>query len=113
MGFFDFIYPAGSSPQLTTAQAFQEQQDGARIIDIRDIIEWNKGHVLNSVHIPQAKLLRPGAGIDKDDRLILVCNTGTISLSVAHKLVQEGYNATSIHGGFDSWKRSGYPISHR
>ncbi|QJC21634.1 rhodanese-like domain-containing protein [Arcanobacterium buesumense] len=110
MGFFDFIFPNGKSPQITTAQAMQEHADGVRIIDIRDIIEWNKGHIPTSEHIPQAKLMRPDSGLTTNERLILVCSNGVRSLSAAERMRRSGFDVTSVHGGLDSWKRSGFPF---
>ncbi|QRV02796.1 hypothetical protein JTE88_03440 [Arcanobacterium phocisimile] len=111
MGFFDFLYPEGRSPQLTTAQAYKEYQAGARLIDIRDLIDWNKGHIAGSEHIPQARLLRPSSGLDKTQRLILVCSDGQQSLHTAYRMQNAGYDAISIHGGLASWKSSGLPFS--
>ncbi|ADH92433.1 rhodanese-like domain-containing protein [Arcanobacterium haemolyticum] len=109
MGFFDFIFPDGKSPQLTTAQAFAECQEGARLIDIRPLLDRNKGFAGGSEHIPQARLLRPDSGLSKDERLILLCADGETSLRVAASMKRAGFNAISVHGGLDSWRRSGLP----
>lgn len=109
MGFFDFMYPGGKAPQLTTAQAYAAQQSGARVIDIREITEWNRGHASDAEHIPQAKLLRPGTDLPTDEQVILMCSDGLTSMKAAQRLTEAGYQATSVHGGFDSWKRSGLP----
>ncbi|MFC5281043.1 rhodanese-like domain-containing protein [Arcanobacterium canis] len=110
MGFFDFIFPGGKNPQLTVAQAAAAHSAGAPVVDIREIIEWNKGHVPSSIHLPKARLFRPTTQLPDGSPLIVMCQDGRTSLDVARKLNKLGVEATSVYGGFVAWKSAGYKV---
>ncbi len=78
-----------------------EQNPGAQIIDVREDIEWNFGHIQNSQHLPMSQLTLPALEqLPKDKVLLLVCRSGSRSGIITAKLRELGYvNAYNLSGG--------------
>lgn len=87
--------------------------DGVRLIDVREKLEWDEGHVPGAVHVPRGYLeLRiENAVPDKNAPVVLYCAGGTRSLLAGKTLRDMGYtNVTSVKGGFTAWKDAGLPF---
>jgi sulfur-carrier protein adenylyltransferase/sulfurtransferase len=105
-----------SSPQVHEALAHQheagrEHQDIV-LVDVREKLEWNEGHIPGALHVPRGYLeLRIEEAIpDKAKTVVLYCATGVRSLIAGVTLQQMGYkNAVSMSGGIEMWKSNGYP----
>ena len=111
-----------SVSRITPKEAFDrlETQEGWIYLDVRSTIEFEKGHVPNSVNIPlldysdSAGGLQPNprflevvsARFDNDKPLIVGCAAGGRSMKAATLLNENGYeNVVDMLGGF-SGKRS-------
>ena len=73
------------------------------IIDIRDRVSFEYGHIPGAVNIPQNEL-----GPDKlpADRLaVICCKVGQLSREAAEVLSESGVNAVSLAGGYLEWLR--------
>ena len=89
------------------------QQD-AVVLDVRKESQYEAGHIINSMNIPQEHLagqlnkLKPY----KDKGVIVYCDTGAISGKQARKLLDEGYEKIyCLKGGMPTWKNAGLPIA--
>jgi molybdopterin/thiamine biosynthesis adenylyltransferase/rhodanese-related sulfurtransferase len=100
-------------------EAFDQQQVGAQsdqemvLVDVREKIEWNEGHIPGAIHVPRGylELQIEEAVPDKSKTVVLYCAGGVRSLMAGATLKQMGYeNAISMSGGFGSWKTSGFPF---
>nr|HET6903051.1 molybdopterin-synthase adenylyltransferase MoeB [Ktedonobacteraceae bacterium] len=83
------------------------------IVDVREKLEWNEGHIPGAIHVPRGflELQIEEAVPDKDKTVLLYCAGGVRSLMAGRTLQQMGYqNAISMAGGFGQWKASGYPF---
>ena len=115
MGFFDFMYTGGIK-EITVIEAHQRQSEGALLIDIGDIYEWNKAHAEGAIHVPMASLLNELSKLEKHEieasgPIMLICMKGDRTISAAGRLVTAGYEAVSVHGGTTAWKSAGLPIA--
>ena len=80
--------------------------DKTKIIDIRNLLEFNNNHVSNSINIPRLKLLsKPDIYMNKENEYYLICDTGTVSLSCAKILNALGYKCYRIIGGIEGIKK--------
>ena len=71
------------------------------IIDIRTLIEYQKGHIVGAKHIEKYQLLNnPEKYLKKQEIYYLYCNSGIQSKMVAKKLNSMGYSTISIEGGY-------------
>lgn len=74
-----------------------------KIIDIRDSSAFEYGHIDGAVNIPQEEIL--SAELPKDKKLIICCRSGIISVDIADKLCENGFEAYNLEGGYVDWLR--------
>lgn len=73
------------------------------IIDIRDELSFEYGHIDGAVNIPVEKLDK--SDLPKDKKLLICCKSGLISDTEAEKLRELGYDAENLEGGYYGWLR--------
>ena len=72
-----------------------------KIIDIRDNYEYRIGHIDGAINIPRDLLeLDTKKYINKKDKYILYCDRGIASKELSDKLNNDGYNTSSLIGGY-------------
>jgi molybdopterin/thiamine biosynthesis adenylyltransferase/rhodanese-related sulfurtransferase len=82
------------------------------VVDVREKIEWNDGHLPDAVHVPRGflELQIEEAVSDKDQPVVLYCAGGVRSALAAETLKQMGYTQPiSMAGGYTAWKNAGLP----
>ena len=82
------------------------------LVDIREQDEWVEGRIPGAVHVPRGHLESriEQAAPDHSRPVLLYCAAGNRSVFGAKTLEELGYeNVTSLAGGFNEWKRSGFP----
>jgi len=87
--------------------------DGAAWVDIREIDEWQEGHLPEAIHVPRGNLESriETAVPDKATPVVLYCASGNRSVFGAKTLNELGYDHVySLAGGFTDWKRNGLDI---
>lgn len=102
-------------PEMDVTETSQtlEAADNVHLIDVREKLEWDEGHVPAAVHVPRGYLeLRiENAVPDKTAPVVLYCAGGTRSLLAGKTLRDMGYtDVTSVKGGFTAWKDAGLPF---
>ncbi len=101
---------AGNLPALVSVdKAHQMYQDGTFVLDVRTPEEWNDFHAPNTTLIPLDELAARVNELPKDQPILVVCRSGNRSKTGRDILVQAGFNATSMEGGLNAWRDSGYP----
>ena len=84
------------------------------MIDVREPEEWSTGHIPGAKHVPKSYLESriEGAVADRDQHVILYCQSGNRSAWAARTLIEDlGYeNVESMTGGFTLWKDRGYEV---
>lgn len=72
------------------------------IIDVRNIDEYNTGHIKDAINIPVSKI--DEVSYDKDQYIIVYCASGMRSSNAAQVLVDLGYtNVYNLDGGLINW----------
>jgi molybdopterin/thiamine biosynthesis adenylyltransferase/rhodanese-related sulfurtransferase len=87
--------------------------DGALWVDVREIDEWEQGHLPGAVLVPRGNLESRIERIapDKSQPVVLYCAVGARSAFSAKSLAELGYtDVHSLAGGIEDWKRDGLEI---
>lgn len=90
---------------IATNEALEIIDNGAIVIDVRSIDEYNQGHIKNAINLPLDKI--DTIGYDKDTTIIVYCATGVRSLEAVNKLSDMGYTSLyNLDGGLINWGES-------
>jgi molybdopterin/thiamine biosynthesis adenylyltransferase/rhodanese-related sulfurtransferase len=83
-------------------------------IDVRELDEWQEGHIPGARHVPRGFLeSRIETTVpDKSAEVVIYCAAGNRSAFAAKTLSELGYQRVhSLRGGFTDWKRNGLDIT--
>lgn len=87
----------------------------AVLVDVRDLVEWNAGHVQGAKHLPwrdlQDKLKEDDVAkkISRDVIVYTHCAVGYRSLRAAKILKKYGYDVRALKPGYEELVRAGFP----
>ncbi|MBV9923602.1 MAG: sulfurtransferase [Acidobacteria bacterium] len=113
-GFLKLVDDARSRVrEVAVEQALERVRNGARLIDVREDNEWQRGHAAGAEHIGRGVIERDieTAVPDHDAELILYCGGGYRSALACDNLQRMGYtNVHSLAGGWKAWQDSGAPV---
>jgi len=92
----------------------EQVSNGTVVIDVREAEEWSTGHIPGAKHVPKSFLESriEGAAPDRDQHVILYCQSGNRSAWAARTMMDDlGYeNVESMTGGITLWKDRGYDV---
>ncbi|MES2885389.1 MAG: rhodanese-like domain-containing protein [Pseudomonadota bacterium] len=86
----------------------------ARVIDVRPVADFKKGHLLGAINIPSAKLQERLGEINKDKTrpVILYCALGGSASESATLLRKQGFaEAFPLRGGLNAWLAANLPVT--
>lgn len=102
---------AGNLPAFVSVdEAHQMYEEGTFVLDVRTPEEWNEFHAPNTTLIPLDELAARVDELPKDQPIVVVCRSGNRSQTGRDILLQAGFNATSMNGGLNEWRDTGYPV---
>jgi rhodanese-related sulfurtransferase len=98
-----------SPQQLVTLVNGQQ----AVVIDLRDPAEFRKGHIVEAINIPYAKVDERWPELEalRERPLVLVCKMGQFSSAIGKRLLAKGF--TQVHrlrGGLNEWQGAQLPL---
>lgn len=90
-------------PEISPEQA--REDTGALLIDVRELEEWNTGHICNAKHISLSSLMQGYApNLPADSNIIIYCQKGPRGQQAAHILKSQRYiNISNMAGGYEAW----------
>lgn len=95
--------------EVTVETAHQMREDGALMLDVRELDEWAAGHMPDAVFIPLGELESRTAELPTDVPIVVYCRSGNRSAVGRDILLGAGFPAvTSMAGGFNAWAAAGY-----
>lgn len=100
----------GLPATISVDEAYAMYQDGAFVLDVRTVEEWNEYHAPGTTLIPLDQLASRLNELPKDQPIVVICRSGNRSQQGRDILLQAGFDATSVAGGLNAWRASGYPI---
>lgn len=83
-------------------QLAEEISQGAILVDVRAVDEYNKQHLPHSVNVPFFSLRMYLKSIDKKKPVIVVCENGKTSEAAAFLLLRNKIQAKIVKGGIES-----------
>jgi rhodanese-related sulfurtransferase len=101
--------------EVNVEQALERTGRGARLIDVREDNEWQRGHAAGAEHLGRGVIERDieTAVPDHHAELILYCGGGYRSALAADNLQRMGYtNVYSLAGGWKAWQDAGAPVEN-
>jgi len=93
--------------------AYQHQQQGALLVDVREDDERAQGVAEGALGVPMGVLQASPAEYlpDPQTTILLICRSGQRSKRVAAQLLQQGYTQVfSVQGGTLRWQEDGLPM---
>jgi hydroxyacylglutathione hydrolase len=90
----------------------REQHPELQILDVRELAEWEDGHIPGSSHVPYHDIEGIPWGIDGKRPLAVICSSGSRS-AVGASIVKR-HGATDVahvaDGGLRDWAELGHPV---
>jgi rhodanese-related sulfurtransferase len=96
---------------MSVNEAAQRFEQGAFLLDVRTVEEWNENHIDGAVLIPLNELDSRVSEIPTDQDVLIICRSGNRSATARDILRGYGLNrTTSISGGINAWMSAGLPV---
>jgi len=106
-----------AGPALSPQQAINlVNAEGGVFVDLRDAAAYKKGHIVDAIHLPAAKVEERKAELDayRDKPVVLVCNMGQHAGTAAKQLRAAGFDrAFKMAGGMIEWSNLQLPTVSR
>ncbi|MCY3764958.1 MAG: rhodanese-like domain-containing protein [Gemmatimonadetes bacterium] len=104
----------GVIPEMSVQEVHNHLESGASpvLLDVREMDEWESGHLRGAVHIPRGRLEAEAESSipDKSREVVVYCAGGVRSLLAADALKELGYvRLISMAGGYEDWADAGLP----
>ncbi len=96
-------------PTVTVEGVPDPIPDGVVVLDVREPVEWQHGHIEGALHIPLMQLPQRLAELPVGQTLV-VCKIGGRSAQAVSYLVQQGIDAVNLEGGMVEWAGAGRPM---
>lgn len=88
----------------TEVQQKLEAGEAIHLIDVREAVEVEDGHIPGVIHISLGLLEFRMHELDKQTPYIMVCRSGGRSGQATAFLESQGYDVTNMSGGMLEWK---------
>jgi rhodanese-related sulfurtransferase len=86
----------------------------ALVVDVRPAPDYKKGHLMNALNLPLARLAERVSELPKDKSrpIILYCALGGTAVEAARTLTEQGYTEVyPIRGGLEGWLSANLPVT--
>ena len=90
---------------ITIQEIEKTKADTAIIVDIRKPEDYNRNTIPHAVNIPIEQFQSDIPKLDRSKKIYILCYTGEKSEAVVEKLVEAGYDASNIEGGYRAFLR--------
>ncbi len=102
-------------PEVTVHELkeMQGQEKDIVLVDVRELNEWNLGHIPGAVYIGRGVLeSQIEQRVPREAHVVLYCQSGNRSALAGFTLQQLGYDkVTSLAGGWRDWVGSGGEVA--
>jgi hydroxyacylglutathione hydrolase len=101
-----------ASLETTSAtEAADRQREGARLVDVRTHAEWQAGRPVGATHVPLGRLTTVMRDEPRDQRILLLCESGVRSAIGASMLQGLGFeHVANVGGGMEEWRAAALPV---
>jgi len=106
----------GNEPKIHSTAAIEmlgKPDTGAVLVDVRSDSAYQERHIAGAISLPLAQIkemkeVRDLPSALQNKTLLLVCDSGFLSVQAARHLSAQGVNVYSVRGGMQDWGR-GWP----
>lgn len=85
--------------------------EGAVSLDVREVSEYQAGHIEGAIHIPLGSLAAKAATIPRDRPVVVYCGHGERSSTGISLLESAGFrDLINLDGGVGAWQSAGYRV---
>lgn len=108
-------FRAGSEVSAFEAVQLINRRD-AVVIDVRDVGEFEAGHIAGAKHVPERQLVERIKELEKfkERPLIVSCRSGARSGAAVQILRRSGFGeAVNLRGGIGAWEQAGMPLQKK
>ncbi|MBM7716848.1 rhodanese-related sulfurtransferase [Bacillus thermophilus] len=75
-------------------------------LDVRNVKEWEQGHISGALHIPLGQLPKRLNEIPEEEPIVVYCASGFRSAIAASILQAQGIkDVVNLSGGYNKWKQ--------
>ena len=99
--------------EITIEELADLPESGYQLYDVRSETSFSYGSIPRAVSCPDVVERADRGDLPRDKKLILFCMHGTQSTDCATALSKLGYDAYSLHGGYEAWLRKHMDSSDR
>lgn len=103
--------------ELTSSQAVALiNQKGAVVVDVSALADFNKGHIVDAVHIPQSQFDKSDSKLEKlkGKPVLLVDKNGQTAGAAASRLLKAGVAEVGVlKGGMAQWVSDQLPVTRK
>lgn len=102
--------PSAGPPEVGLEELAAALAGGAVLIDVRMPEEYEDMHVPGAIHMPLSELSVRSNEIPRDQRVYVICASGSRSLAAAGALNRAGWDTASVAPGTKGWFQAGRPV---
>lgn len=82
----------------------KQKRNELAIIDVREIDEYQSGHIKEAKNMPLSSLQETAETLDKNQSYYIICHSGGRSQMASEYFSSLGYNVTNVMGGMSAWR---------
>ncbi|MFP5218570.1 MAG: rhodanese-like domain-containing protein [Actinomycetes bacterium] len=102
-----------SGGRIGPQRAYDLQQDGALLLDVRSPAEFQSAHAPHARNVPLDQLASRLRDVPTGRQIITICQSGGRSARAAALLRGENRDVVDVRGGMSAWQRAGLPVQRR
>ena len=92
------------SKNISTKEAYKMMhKEDVVLLDVREDFEYAGGHLENAINIPLEDLEKRLNELNKDNKIIVYCLSGTRADIALEILEKNGFNNIYTFGGIEDW----------
>lgn len=81
-----------------------ESSEGIKILDVRELDEYEEGHIRGVVHIPLGEVEKRSGELNKEDEIYVICYSGRRSEMAAQMMMKQGFKKLiNVVPGMRDW----------
>lgn len=106
LGFVADNILSGKEEMITQGELSKIEDSNYFLLDVREDIEWEKGHIKGATHIPLNSLRYRLDEIPNDKEILVYCQVGVRGHIASSILRQKGFKVKNMTGGYKTYKSS-------
>jgi rhodanese-related sulfurtransferase len=96
-------------PTVTVDAVPDPIPEGVVVLDVREPLEWQYGHIEGAIHMPLATVPARHTELP-GGQVLVVCKVGGRSAQAVTWLQQQGHEVVNLAGGMLDWAAAGRPM---